>query len=180
VISVKDGEFEVESSRYPFCPCEPEGEAATSYPICGQDGLDSDNSIRSGMTLISFNQQLNRLTLIAKYGTASRYEFIWGDESKTFNAQPLAQGINLPVEFPSNPFSAAFAKANAAVAAKQACETREVKKLFRGTDSRMSMGQIAAQTDKMVGETEKQHVAFVAAIHSSFMPVTHVIRIVAQ
>lgn len=108
VVSVKDGEYEIESSRYPFCPCEPEGHAAASYPVCGQDDLSSDNSIRSGMTLVPFNQDLNRLMLVVKHGKASQYQITWGGESKTFPAEQLAQGINLAAEFPANPFSAAF------------------------------------------------------------------------
>jgi hypothetical protein len=127
VISSKLDEFEIESSRYPFCPCAPEGQAAVSYPVCGRDGVESDDSIRSGMTLVPFNQDLNRLTLVVKNGTAGQYQITWGDDSKTFPAEQLAKGINLAVEFPSNPFSAAFAKVDAAVAAKQAFETREMK-----------------------------------------------------
>jgi lysophospholipase L1-like esterase len=180
VISARNGEYEIESSRYPFCPCEPDGQAATSYPVCGQDDLASDNSIRSGMTLIPFNQQLNRLMLVVKKASAGRYQITWGDESKSFTAAQLAEGINLAVEFPSNPFSEAFARVDAAVAAKQAYETGEMQKLFRGTSKGMNMKKITAQTDKVVGEAEKEHDALVAAVHSSFVPVTHVIKIEAQ
>jgi hypothetical protein len=181
VISVKAGEFEIESSRYPFCPCAPEGLAAASYPVCGQDDLDSDNSIRSGMTFVPFNQELNRLTLIVKKGSASQYQITWGDESKTFPAEQLAHGINLAVEFPANPFSAAFAKVDAAVAAKQAYETKEIKDLFRHTGtSRSTAAQIATHTDQVLGETEKEHDALVAAVQAAFVPVTHVIKITAQ
>jgi lysophospholipase L1-like esterase len=181
VISVKAGEYEIESSRYPFCPCAPEGLAAASYPVCGQDDLDSDNSIRSGMTFVPFNQELNRLTLIVKKGSASQYQITWGGESKTFPAEQLAHGINLAVEFPANPFSAAFAKVDAAVAAKQAYETKEIKDLFRHTGtSRSTAAQIATHTDQVLGETEKEHDALVAAVQSAFVPVTHVIKITAQ
>jgi hypothetical protein len=156
VIPVKDGEYEIESFRHPFCPCEPDGHATASYPVCGKDNVTSDNSIGSGMTFVPFNQELNRLMLIVKNCTANPYQVSWGDESK------------------------AFANVDAAVAARQAYEITEIKKLFRGTDSRMSMEQIVAQTDKVVGETEKQHDALVAAIHSSFGTVTHMIKIMAQ
>jgi lysophospholipase L1-like esterase len=181
VISSKLDEFEIESSRYPFCPCAPEGQAAVSYPVCGRDGVESDDSIRSGMTLVPFNQDLNRLTLVVKNGTAGQYQITWGDDSKTFPAEQLAKGINLAVEFPSNPFSAAFAKVDAAVAAKQAFETREMKNLFRQTGNpHPTMAQITDHTDQVVGEAEKEHDALVAAVQTAFVPVTHVIKIAAQ
>ena len=178
VISSKDGEYEIESSRYPFCPCEPEGQAVVSYPGCGQDSLNSDNSIRSGMTLIPFNQELNRLTLIVKNGKAGRYEIAWGGDHKTFSAEQLAQGINLAAKFPANPFSGAFAKVDGAVAAKQAYETKEMKDLFRHTEYHQpTMKQITARTDLIVGETEKEHTALAAAVQAAFLPVTHGIKI---
>ncbi len=181
VISVKPGEYEIESSHYPFCPCAPEGQAAASYPVCGQDGLDSDNSIRSGMTFVPFNQDLNRLTLVVKNGNASSYQIAWGDESKTFSADQLAKGVNLAAEFPANPFSATFAKVDAAVAAKQAYETKEMKDLFRQTGvSRPTVEQITAHTDQVVVEAEKEHATLAAAVQSAFTPVTHTIKIVAQ
>ncbi|MGO8697361.1 MAG: SGNH/GDSL hydrolase family protein [Limisphaerales bacterium] len=181
VISAKEGEYEIESARYPFCACAPKGQAAASYPVCGQDGVDSDNSIRSGMTLVPFNQELNRLTLVVKHGDASQYQITWGGESKTFPAEQLAKGINLAAEFPANPFSETFAKVDGAVAAKQAYETKEIKELFRHTDNqRPTMAQIAAQTDQVVGDVEKEHDTLTAAVQAAFVPVTHVIRITAQ
>jgi lysophospholipase L1-like esterase len=183
VISAKAGEYTVESSRYPFCACAPEGEAATNYPVCGQDGVESEKSIRSGMTLVPFNEKLNRLMLVVKNATASRYQVTWGDDSKSFTAEQLAQGINLAVEFPANPFTAAFAKVDEAVAAKQAYETKEMKTLFRqaGTPPRRpTMKEITAHTDEIVGDTEKEHATLAAAVQSAFVPVTHVIKITAQ
>ena len=170
VISAKEGEYEIESTRYPFCACAPEGKAAASYPVCGQDGVDSDNSIRSGMTLVPFNQELNRLTLVVKHGSASQYQVTWGGENKSFSAEQLAKGINLAAEFPANPFSEAFAKVDAAVAAKQAFETKEVKELLHH----------APQTDQVVGDAEKERDSLVAAVQGAFVPVRHVIKIAAQ
>ena len=181
VISAKPGEFEIESTRYPFCACEPDGHAAGTYPVCGRDSVSSDNSIVSGMTLVPFNQDLNRLTLIVKNGGAKNYQVTWGDESKTFPAEQLAKGINLAAEFPANPFTVAFAKVDAAVAAKQAYETKEIKDIFRNTGNKQAtMTDIAAHTDQVVGETETEHDALAAAVESAFVPVTHVIKIVAQ
>ncbi|HVU26846.1 MAG TPA: SGNH/GDSL hydrolase family protein [Verrucomicrobiae bacterium] len=181
IVSVKPGEYEIESRRYPFCPCAPEGLVAASYPVCGQDGLDSDNSIQSGMTWVSFNRELNRLTLVVKNGSASNYLVTWGENNKTFSAEQLAKGINLAAEFPANPFSAAFAKVDAAVAAKQAYETKEMKELFRQTgDQHPDMAQITAHTDRIVGEAEKEHATLAAAAQTAFVPVTHTIKITTQ
>jgi lysophospholipase L1-like esterase len=182
VVSARAGEYEIESSRYPFCPCEPEAQAAAAYPICSQDSIASDNSIGSGMTLVPFNQELNRLTLVVKNGNANRYQITWGGESKIFPAEQLAKGINLAAEFPANPFSAMFARVDAAVAAKQAYETKEVKELFHHhtNNHRATMDQVVAQTDQVVGETEKEHAVLEAAVQAAFVPVTHVITITAQ
>ena len=182
VVATKAGEYTIKSSRYPFCACAPANLAVSNYPVCGQDPVNSQNSIRSGMTLVPFNEQLNRLTLVVKNGTAARYQITWGDDSKIFTAAQLAQGINLAMEFPANPFTAAFAKVDAAVAAKQAFESMEVNTLFHqvaGTPH-PTMGQIIAHTDQIVGETEKEHSVLVAKVVDAFVPVTHAIRIIPQ
>ena len=58
ILSCHDGVVTIESRRYPFC--------ATG-------AFDSDNSIRSGMTLVPFNQDLNRLMLVVKHAKAKTY-----------------------------------------------------------------------------------------------------------
>lgn len=180
VVSAKDGEFQIESSRYPFCPCEPPGQAAASYPVCGADPVNSNDSIRSGMTLVPFNQRLNRLMLIVKHADAPNYKVTWGDSSQTFTGDQLKHGINLAAEFPSNPFSSAFAKVDAAVAAQQAFETKEMKELFRPQSNNYSMADVAAQTDKVVGQTESEHARLVQAVHDAFVPVTYTLKIEAE
>src|SRR5207253_5070474 len=89
VISSKDGQFEIRSSRYPFCACEKSGEAAANYPVCEKDDPAKDSSIRSAMTLVPFNQELNRLLLVARNGKAANYKVTWGDQSKTFSRNDL-------------------------------------------------------------------------------------------
>src|SRR5262249_12794919 len=126
VVSAKDGAYEIKSSRYPFCICEPAGQAALNYPVCGSHDPTKDSSIRSGTTLVPFDQELNRLTLVVQNGKAKSYKVTWGSESKTFSAEQLARGVNLAAEFLLNPFSEAFAKVDAAVAAKQAYETKQI------------------------------------------------------
>lgn len=177
VVSAEDGTFEIESTRYPFCACEPEGSAAASYPVCGKDNVTSDDSIRSGMTLVPFNQDLNRLTLVVKHAGAKDYQVSWGDQSKTFSGEQLEKGINLAAEFPENPFCGAFAKVDAAVAAKQEFETKEIKDIFRHVENKSSIEAITAHTDEIVGPTEAQRDVLVKAMEAAFVPVTHTIRI---
>jgi lysophospholipase L1-like esterase len=171
LVSAKDGEFVITSSRYLFCACVPAGQGAASYPVCEKDNPEKDNSIRSAMTLIPFNQELNRLVLKATNVKAGRsYKVTWGSQSKTFTAAQLERGINLAEEFPCNPFCEAFAKVDAAVAAKQAYETTQIKKTFRSPEAKTDMERVAAQTEK-----EREPLA--AAIKAAFVPVTHTIKI---
>ena len=173
LVSAKDGEFTIKSSRYPFCACVPANQAAASYPVCEKDDPAKDNSIRSAMTLIPFNQELNRLTLKANnVKTARSYKVTWGSESKTFTGYQLERGINLAAEFPCNPFCEAFAKVDAAVAVKQAYETKQIKQAFRSPEVKTDM-------DGVVAKTESQREPLAAAIRAAFVPVTHTITIVA-
>jgi lysophospholipase L1-like esterase len=183
VVSAKDGTVEIQSSRYPFC--------ATGEP-------DKDNSIRSAMKLVPFNQELNRLTLVGKKGAASRYKVTWGAESKSFTAEQLARGVNLAEAFPVNPFSDAFNKVDRAVKAKQDYETKQIKQIFhdlvsgkyksaddlkdeemkrlfalRGPDGKFDRDMIAA-------ETEKKRGPLAAAIREAFVPVTHTLSIAPE
>lgn len=154
----QDGAVTVTSHRYPFC--------ATGDPA-------KDNSLRSGMSLVPFNQDLNRLTLVVKGGSAASYKVTWGPASKSYSAADLAQGVNLAADFAANPFSEAFAKVDEAVAAKQNYETRQVKTLFHGEEGHFDMAETVALTEKV-----RQH--FADAIPAAFVPVTHTIRIEAQ
>jgi lysophospholipase L1-like esterase len=173
LVSAKDGEFTITSSRYPFCACVPSAQGAPPYPVCEKDDPAKDNSIRSAMTLIPFNQELNRLTLKARnVKTGRSYKVTWGGESLTFTAYQLSHGINLAAEFPRNPFCEAFAKVDAAVAAKQAYETKQIKQAFRSPEVKTDM-------DGVVAKTESEREPLAAAIRAAFVPVTHTITIVA-
>jgi hypothetical protein len=170
VLSAKNGEFQIRSSKYPFCACEPKSAAAPNYPVCGQDDPSKDNSIQSALTLIPFERELNRLILVVKNSKAGSYKVTWGTDSKSFPAQRLTGGINLAEEFASNPFSGAFANVDSAVAAKQAYETKQIKQKFHSEEARTSMDEIARNT-----EAEREPLA--AAIRAAFVPVTHTIKI---
>jgi len=173
VVESKGGEFKIRSSRYPFCACVPASNASASYPVCGSDDPQKDNSIRSAMTLIPFNEELNRLLLVVKNGKAGKLSVTWGEQSKVFTREQLAKGINLAEEFSNNPFGAAFAKVDAAVLAKQTFETKQIKQRFHGPEGKANIETVAE-------ETEKERAPLAEAIKASFEPVTHTIRIVAE
>jgi lysophospholipase L1-like esterase len=158
-ISANGGEFEIKSSRYPFCA--PVGDS------------NKDDSIRSGFTLVPFQEELNRFRLIVKNAEAPNYNISWGDETKTFSKEQLTAGINLAAEFAKNPFSDAFARVDAAVAAKQAYETRQIKELFHGPEGR-------ADKNETADLTEKARAPLARAIKQAMVPVTYKIKIVAQ
>ncbi len=158
VLSAHAGAVQIESSRYPFCATGP---------------IDQDSSLRSGMALVPFNEELNRLMLVVKNAPAGRYRVTWGDASKTYSADQLAQGVNLAADFEANPFSDAFARVDEAVARKQAYETRQMKDLFHGPEGRTDM-------DMTVALTEKTRAPLVEAVHAAFVPVRHTIRIEAE
>ncbi|HLH54166.1 MAG TPA: SGNH/GDSL hydrolase family protein [Verrucomicrobiae bacterium] len=170
VLGARNGTYTIRSSRYPFCGCVENNVAKDLYPTCSNDDLGSDNSIRSAMTLIPFNRDLNRLMLVCKKASAGSYKITWGDVSKQFTAQQLEKGINLADEFPANPFSAAFAKVDAAVASKQEFETRQIKESFRSGEARTNM-------EAVVERTERERAPLAEAIKAAFVPVTHELTI---
>jgi len=143
---------------------------STRYPFCAAGAGDKDNSIRAGMALVPFNQELNRLLLVVKNGAATNYAVTWGNETRVYSAARLAAGVNLAADFAVNPFSDAFAKVDAAVWAKQNYETVQIKNLFYTPAAKADPDGIAALSDKV-----RQPLA--DAIAAAFVPVTHVIRI---
>ena len=177
LVSAAGGAFTVRSARYPFCPCNGAGagsEAAKpGYPACDMAAGNETASIRAALALIPFDQELNRFRLIAKHGKAASYRVTWGDTSKTFTAEQLRRGINLAAEFPANPFNEAFARVAAAVAAKQAFETKQIKQVFHGPEGKADMAGA-------VNRTEAERAPLAAAIQAAFVPVTHTIRITAE
>lgn len=158
LLGVRDGALQIKSSRYPFC--------ATGE-------VSKDNSIRSAMSLVPFNQELNRFVLVVKNGRAANYRVAWGEESRSYTAGQLAKGVNLADEFVTNPFSATFAKVDAAVAAKQEYETRQIKVMFHGPEA-------VAEMESVEKLTERVRAPLASAIKKAFVPVTHTVRVTAE
>ncbi|MCA9216454.1 MAG: DUF1080 domain-containing protein [Planctomycetales bacterium] len=130
ILGVQSGEFELESSRYPFC---------------FYGGENDQNGTASILPFISFNQDLNRFVLKVTGLSTSHAEVTFGSASKTFSKQRLAQGINLAAEFIDNPFVEPFNRVLNAVGEKQAAETTMIKGFI--TNFRQLSGPLAEDSE---------------------------------
>jgi len=148
---------------------------STRYPFCAPPAeLSDDNSIRSGMQWVPFQQRFNRLILVVKgLSGTPKHRVIWGTESRVFDAETLKRGINLAEEFAVNPFSGPFKAVDEAIAAKQTYETAQIKGEFHGQAGKADM-------EATVRRTEEERAAKVAAIKTAFQPVVHTIRVTAE
>ncbi len=155
LVSKQDGVWTFTSNRYPFCAEGP---------------LDDHHSIRAGMALVPFDDELNQFTLKVSGIDTPRARVTWGEHAAEFDAATLAEGINLAHEFPVNPFCPAFQRVDEAVAAKQAFETHQIKRVFHGKEGKLDIEAAVKKT-----EAERQPLA--DAIAASFQPVTHTIRV---
>ncbi|HEY3331425.1 MAG TPA: GDSL-type esterase/lipase family protein [Capsulimonadaceae bacterium] len=110
VLSMANGKIEIESTRYPFCFVgDPE-----------KIGPDTATAVK----YLPFNDDLNRYILIVHGIKTQNAKVTWGDQSKSIPAADLEKGVNLAALFvPGNPFSAPFAKVDAAIREKQSAET---------------------------------------------------------
>ena len=140
------------------------------FPYCATGPLDQADSIRSGMTLIPFHEDLNRFVLKVTGIEAKTATVTWGEVSQDFSADALEKGILLAKEFPVNPFSPTFKAVDQAVAEKQAFETNQIKGLFHGPVGK-------ADIEAVIKTTEAQRQPLVAKIKAAMKPVTHTIRI---
>lgn len=145
---------------------------STKYPFCVTGESNRDNSIRSGTTLVPFFQDLDRFLLVVTNAMAVQYQVTWGTETNIYSAAQLAAGVNLAEDFKVNPFLEAFQRVDEAVAAKQAYETVQIKKIFHGPEG-------AADLEKAVGRTESERTLIASAIADAMRSVRHTIRIQA-
>jgi lysophospholipase L1-like esterase len=144
------------------------------YPFCAEGQLDKDWFIRSGMTLVPFNQQFNRMTLKVTGATESRYRVAWTDANNMLNEwhiytrAELEAGVNLADDFQRTPFSNTFHRIDDLVFQKQAVESAIT---WRETN--------AQWTEASLGAYEAQRVQLLNQIKREFVPITHNIRIEA-
>lgn len=181
IVSFDDRSIQIESQRYPFC--------ATN------DLVSSDNTIRSAMSLVPFNRDLNRFVLVLKRGDAKTYAITWGPTTKRYSAEQLEEGINLAEDFAVNPFWEQFNLVDQAVKAKQDYETKQIKQIFHGlltgkykTADQIKdeeMKQLFALQDgagqlnrnEIIAATERKRQKLVDAIGAAFIPITHTVAI---
>ncbi|HTI70292.1 MAG TPA: SGNH/GDSL hydrolase family protein [Candidatus Limnocylindria bacterium] len=158
ILSSSVGRATIESSKYPFI--------ATG-------ALEDDGALRSGFQWVPFQQELNRLKLVVSDAGNRSYRVTWGTSSTVYPGSALKAGVNLAADFSVTPFDAAFAKVDAAVAAKQAYETSQIKGEFHGAAGKKDM-------EGTVKATEAVRAPLVAAIKTAFTPVTHTLTVTPE
>ncbi len=158
IVSAENGRITVRSNRIPVA--------------VGVGPVDRDDSMRAGMALVPFDDELNRFVLKIVSPKAANYTVTWGASSGAFSAAQLRAGINLAKEFDTNPFVGPFAEVLAAVSKKQEYETRQIKNLVHGPEG-------AADLEATFALTEKAHAVFEKNLAGTMKPVVHVITIAA-
>ncbi len=157
ILSAEAGKITVRSTRLPFAP--------------GSGATDSDASLRAGMALVPFDADLNRFILKVTKPKAANYKVTWGSSAKNFTAVQLRDGINLAAEFQDNPLVAPFAKIQAAVTAKQAFETKQIKSLVHGKEGQADM-------EGTFDRTEKERASLMQKLAQTVRPAEHILVIV--
>jgi len=164
ILSAKDGAIEIESSKYPFCffgdPAKP-------------------RSTRGVIEFLPFNEQLNRLVLVAKNIDAdAECKVTWGDASRQYMGAELAEGINLAADFLDNPFSEPFRRSEQVIAKQQEFETRLTKSLLHRIPEYLRYVPDAKQELHIVVEKLcKKDKEMSEASSASAVPVRHSIKI---
>ncbi len=156
VVSAADGSLTIRSSKLPFSP--------------GPGDLKNDDSIRAGLALVPFDDELNRFILRIDSPAAANFEVQWGETKRTYTADQLKAGVNLAKDFEANPLQPAFKRVWDAVAAKQDYETRQIKSLVHGPEG-------AADREATFALTEKARAPLAKAVSEALQPVEHTISI---
>lgn len=162
ILSVSNGNVEVESTRYPFC----------FY------GDPKEQTTRSMIDFIPFNDDLNRFSLVVKNATAPKLKVTWGANSRAFTAAELEKGINLAAEFLDNPFSEPFATVEKAIKEQQVFDTTATKSLLHSLLlwRQLLPDQLEAYGKMEQAAVEKDRVLRVQS-RAAIVPVTHTIKI---
>jgi hypothetical protein len=156
VLASENGKITLRSTRLPFCP--------------GPGATDKDDSIRAGLALVSFDDELNRFLFRMESPKAANYTVTWGDQSRTYTADQLTGGVNLAKDFDTNPLLPAFQKIRDAVSKKQEYETRQIKTLAHGPEG-------AADLEATFALTEKARAPLAKAVLDAKQPAEHVITV---
>jgi hypothetical protein len=152
VLSCTAGKLALRSTKLPFSP--------------GPGDATKDDSIRAGMALVPFDDELNRFVLKITSPKAAAYNVTWGDVTRKYTAAELTAGVSLAKDFDKHPLTPAFKAIWDAVAAKQAYETRQIKTLVHGPEGKADM-----ETTFVL--TEKARAPLAAAVKAACKPVDH-------
>lgn len=168
VLSSKDGEVQVESSRYPYCFW----------------GNPSDPNATAGViAFFPFNEDLNRFKLVVTNAPAEKMKVTWGKTSKEYTAQELAKGINLAADFIDNPFSAQFTKLRDGIRRKQEYETMVYKTFLPNAvmmqEALKDSNPQSTAYDELKAAMLKRDGKMGAELAKQVTPVTHSIKIEA-
>jgi lysophospholipase L1-like esterase len=165
ILSCQNGSVDIESTRYPFC-------------LTGSFDKPDPGTTANITNFFPFNQDLNRYMLVVKGLKTAKARVTWGKDSKEFTAAELEKGVNLTANFVDNPFSAAFAKVNAAVQAQQAFETLLVKQYMHSVGQfKTALPEESAAFDSITAAgLEKQKKLYEASV-AAVQPVQHTIKI---
>ena len=124
------------------------------------------------MTLIPFNQDLNRLMLKATNVKARKsYKVTWGSESKTLHRRPTRRAASTwPPNSPATPSAKPSPKWTPPSPPSRPTRPNKSKQIFRSPEAKTDMEAVAART-------EQDRAPLAEAIQSAFTPVTHTIKI---
>lgn len=158
VTSCSQGTLSITSNRLPFSP--------------GPGDFTSDASIRAGLALVPFDDELNRFTLRITNASAPAYQVTWGSVTRRYTQAELSKGVSLAKDFEDHPLVPAFKSVWNAVEARQTYETRQIKTLVHGPEGEADMEGIFAVTEKARAKLE-------SSVRNSLKPVTHQLKILA-
>ncbi|MDH4445791.1 MAG: hypothetical protein QE267_11775 [Akkermansiaceae bacterium] len=141
VVAVEKGMITLRSARNPFSS--------------GLGAVDRDDSIRSVLAQVSFDDEMNWNILRMQQPQAPNYRVTWGDQSNDYNARQPEDGISLAKNFDNHSLNWAFRRVFDAVVCKQEYETRQIKTLVHGPEGAMDLEPTFALTEKVQNQLEK-------------------------
>jgi lysophospholipase L1-like esterase len=156
IVACAGGKLKIRSTKLPFS--------------VGEGDAKNDNSIRAGLALVPFDQELNRFTLRVTSPKAKAYKVTWGTESKQYTAEQLLAGVPLATDFIKHPLLPAFQNVWKAVLEKQSYETKQIKSIVHGKQGKDN-------PDAAFAETEPIRAPLAEKVKTSLQPVEHEIVI---
>lgn len=155
VLACADGKFTILSRRLPFSP--------------GPGAIDRDDSLRAGLGLVPFDDELNRFIFKIESPKSASYTVQWGEQKREYTSAELTRGVNLAKDFDNHPLVPAFAKIWDAVGKKQEYETRQIKMLVHGPEGAADREATFALTEKARAKLEQAVLAARQAVEHQIL-----------